>query len=327
MKYARQIHQKTARPLALLALAAFAISVSSFASPARNIFAGASVMPVVAHGTQGYLGVDIRDVTDERARALKLKEARGAEICVIDHDGPAIKAGLRENDVILQMNGQPVEGEEQLRRMLRETPAGHTVSFVYSRDGQTHTASVQLGDRDEVARRAWEQHFAVPEPPPEDATIPDPMNDPQPGPPPAQQRGYLGFGFMGPAMISNTYTGAMLDALGPQLAQFFGAKPGTGLLVKSIDSDSPAARAGLLAGDVVVRVNGKPVSTKSDWLHAIQSSHGKTIGVTVLRDKREQTLNMALGGKKHSELLLMEHPAWVLAHFYAHHAPAPDNWI
>jgi S1-C subfamily serine protease len=212
--------------------------------------------------------------------------------------------------------------------MLRETPAGRSVNFVYSRDGQIHTLTVQLADRDEVARRAWEQHFAVPEPPQDDATIPDPMDEPQPGPPPVQQqRGYLGFGFMGPAIISNTYTGAMLDALGPQLAQFFGAKPGTGLLIKSVDGDSPAARAGLHAGDVVVRVNGNAVSTRADWLHAVQASHGKTLAVTVLRDKHEQTLNLSLGGKKHSELLLMEHPAWVLTYFHAHHASSPDNWI
>jgi S1-C subfamily serine protease len=260
---------------------------------------------------------------------LKLKQARGAEICLIDHDGPAIKAGLRENDVILQMNGQRVEGEEQFRRMLHETPAGRTVTFVLSRNGRQQTISVQLADRDEVARRAWDDHFAVPEPPPDDAMIPDPMDEPQPGPPPAQQRrGYLGFGFMGPAVISNTYTGAMLDALGPQLAQFFGAKPGTGLLIKSIDADSPAARAGLQAGDVVTRINGNVVSTRADWIHAVQSSHGKAIAVTVLREKHEQTLSMSLSGKKkHSELLLMEHPSLVLAHFHAHRPPPPADWI
>jgi S1-C subfamily serine protease len=313
--------------MVLLALAAVSLSLPALASPAKSVLAGNGIMPVIARGTQGYLGVDIRDVTEDRARALNLKETRGAEISVIDHDGPAIKAGLREGDVILQMNGQTVEGEEQFRRMLRETPAGRTVTFLYSRNGQMKTLSVQLDDRDEVARRAWEQHFAVPEPPPDDAMMPDPMDTPHPGPPPGkQQRGYLGFGFMGPANISNTYTGAMLDALGPQLAQFFGAKPGTGLLIKSIDADSPAGRAGLQAGDVVVRVNGKTVSSRTDWVHAIQSGHGKTVAVTVLREKREQTLNMSLGGKKHSELLTAPSP-WLPVHFPLHRAPAPDDLI
>ena len=73
---------------------------------------------------QGYLGIEMRDVSEEQIGELKLKEARGAEIINLDHDGPACKAGMRMHDVILQMNGQSVEGEEQLRRMLRETPAG-----------------------------------------------------------------------------------------------------------------------------------------------------------------------------------------------------------
>jgi serine protease Do len=181
------------------------------------------------------------------------------------------------------------------------------VNFVFSRDGQQQTVSVQLGDRSEVEKRAWGQHFAVPEP--DDAmSIPDPMddaeNDPAPVAPPRP-----GFGFMGTTTLSGSYTGAVLDVLGPQLAQFFGAQPGTGLLIKSIDSDSPAARAGLHAGDVVIKLNGQTTSTRSDWLHALQKSGGKPIAVTVLRDRHEQTLMMTAGSKKHSEL--MNKPGYV----------------
>jgi serine protease Do len=309
----------------VLALASFALGT---ATASTHVFAGTGIAPVVAHTvTQGYLGVDIRDITDDRAKVLKLKETRGAEICMIDHDGPAIKAGLREGDVILQMNGEQVEGEEQLRRMLRETPAGRTVSFVFSRDGQQQTISVQLADRDEVQRRAWDQHFAVPEPTAEDATIPDPMDDPDSAPvqvaPPSVG---FGFGFAGPPTLSGTYTGAVLDALGPQLAEFFGAQPGTGLLIKSIDADSPAARAGLRAGDVVVRVNAQTVAARIDWLHAVQNSNGKPIAVTVLRNKHEQTLKMTAGAKKHSELRIAP-PSWVLAHFHVYTVQRSEDWI
>jgi serine protease Do len=307
----------------VLALASFALKMSA----STHVFADIGIAPVVMHTvTQGYLGVDIRDITDDRAKALKLKETRGAEICMIDHDGPAIKAGLRESDVILEMNGQSIEGEEQLRRMLRETPAGRTVSFVFSRDGQQQTISVQLADRGEVERRAWDQHFAVPQPTGEDASIPDPMDDPDSAPVQVAPPTYMGFGFVGPPTLSGSYTGAVLDALGPQLAQFFGAQPGTGLLVKSIDAGSPAARAGLRAGDVVVRVNAQTVAARADWLHAVQNSNGKPIAVTVLRNKHEQTLKMTAGEKRRSELMVAP-PAWVLARFNLGHVLRTHDWI
>jgi len=79
--------------------------------------------PFGGHRSQGYLGIDLRDVSEDQVTVLKLKDVHGVEIVGVDHDGPACKSGLRVHDVILQMNGQSVEGEEQLRRMLRETPA------------------------------------------------------------------------------------------------------------------------------------------------------------------------------------------------------------
>ena len=268
------------------------------------------------HSSQGYLGVDLSDVTEEQLSALKLKQARGAEIITVDHDGPAAKAGLRERDVVLQMNGQPIEGEEQLRRMLHETPSGRTVSFVISRDGQQQTVSVQLANRAEVERHAWEQHFSVPQPV---------EGSPQPGPStgssgigsgfapgtgaPGASGGsgfayHLGNSFMGPLLsLHSSYTGVMLDSLGPQLAGFFGAKPGTGLLVKSVDANSPAATAGLRAGDVVVKVDSAEVTNPNDWLKAMREHKGKPVQVTVLRNKQEQTLTLTPSDpKKKSEM-------------------------
>src|ERR1022692_626885 len=131
-------------------------------SAAAQFFLGGSGAPT--RGGQGYLGVDLRDVTADQLGALKLKEARGAEIILVDHDAPAGKAGLREHDVVLQMNGQTIEGEEQLRRMLRETPAGRTVTLLLSRDGQLQTVNAQLANRVEVERQAWEQRWIVPAP-------------------------------------------------------------------------------------------------------------------------------------------------------------------
>ena len=81
--------------------------------------------------SQGYLGIEMRDIDNDRVVALKLKDASGAEIIIVDHDAPAGKVGLRVHDVILQMNGQQIQGVEQLRRMLRETPAGRSIALLF----------------------------------------------------------------------------------------------------------------------------------------------------------------------------------------------------
>ena len=107
--------------------------------------------------SQGYLGVLVADVDNDSASKLKLKEVRGAVITLIDHDAPAAQAGLRVNDVVLEMNGQTVEGAEQFGRMMREIPPGRKVSLVISRDGNTQTIGVELADRKKMEQRRLEQ--------------------------------------------------------------------------------------------------------------------------------------------------------------------------
>src|SRR5438093_12888220 len=98
-------------------------------------------------GGSSYLGVDTRNVTTDRMADLKLKEERGVEITMVDQDAPAGKAGLRERDVILTVNGTEVESVEQLRRMIHEIPPGRMVTLSISRDGQPVTVEAHLASR------------------------------------------------------------------------------------------------------------------------------------------------------------------------------------
>lgn len=269
--------------------------------------------------TQGYLGVDIRDVGDDQLGALKMKEARGAEIIHVDHDAPAGKAGLREHDVILQMNGTAIVGEDQLRRMLRETPAGRTATLIISRDGQQLTITTQLANKLEVEKQAWEQRWTVPVPSEQGTST----SGPSANAPAASSGSGSGSGsgsssgkgnsFFSPravarssqnliaTMTGSSYTGALVENMEPQLAQFFGAGE-TGVLVHSVDADSPAAKAGLRAGDVVVRANSVKLTNSSDWMKIVRENRGKSVEVVVLRDKKEQTLTLVPDGKKRSSL-------------------------
>src|SRR6202451_2382659 len=104
-------------------------------------------IPSDESGSSSYLGVDIADITSDRLGALKLKEEKGVEVTMVDQDAPAGKAGVKEHDVILDLNGTAIESKTQLHRMIHETPPGRVITLGLSRDGQPMTIKVQLADR------------------------------------------------------------------------------------------------------------------------------------------------------------------------------------
>ncbi len=232
-------------------------------------------------GTGSYLGVDISDVTTERLAALKLKDERGVEVTMVDQDAPAGKAGLKEHDVILTMNGTNVESGAQLRRMIHETRPGRVVSFGISRDGQPLTIKVQLADKGKAFAKNFPHDFKFDMPP--IPAIPEfdlPMSV--------------------VVVHSSMRSGLVVENLSPQLGEFFGAKNGKGVLVRSVDKGSVAAKAGFHAGDVIVRVNDQDVHDTSDFTHALRSRNNNSVNIAIIREKKEQTLTLSLPQPKDS---------------------------
>ncbi|MGD0506570.1 MAG: PDZ domain-containing protein [Terriglobales bacterium] len=236
-------------------------------------------------GGSSYLGVDIADVSAERLGELKLKEEHGAEVTMVDQDAPAGKAGLREHDVIVSLNGTAVESAAQLRRMIKETPPGRVVNLGISRDGQPVTIKVQLADRHKSM--SWDPKVTVDLPKIELPNLPD---------------------FDIPISVvvvhQSARSGLMVENITKQLGDFFGVKDGNGVLVRSVEKGSRSEKSGFRAGDVIVKVNSQPVSDTSDFTHALRSSSGGTAAVTVIREKREQTLTLTLPAKKDSGSML-----------------------
>lgn len=241
---------------------------------------------------RSYLGVDIRDITQDRVGPLKLKEERGVEITMVDRDAPAGKAGLREHDVILDFNGAAVESEEQLRRLIRETPPGRPVTLGISRDGNPMKINLELADHSKLAGK--NHVFAIPpiSPIPE---MPDFSNR---------------FDFPGNIYVlrnSSAVLGVQTENLTSQLGEFFGVKNGEGVLVRSVEKGSPAEKGGIKAGDVIVRIGDEKLSDRSDFSRLMRKyrSGGKlTLGV--VRDKHEQTFSVELpqrGPKESSGIL------------------------
>ena len=255
------------------------------APPAPAAPAARAPRAAKVHRSQtAYLGVDIEDVTQERMSSLKLREARGVEVTLVDADAAAGKAGIRMHDVIVSYNGTPVDNEEQLRRLIRETAVGRTVPLGLMRDGNLVTVQATLGGHPNV--ESYSFNFptpVIPPMPPINVDIPD-----------MDFSGFEGGRTYAPA------TGMVVESLTPQLAEFFGAKSGEGVLVRSVERGSVAEKAGLRAGDVVLRFGDEKIETRADLRRALRNKAG-AVKVVVLRDKREQTLTLNVP-EKHSQM-------------------------
>src|SRR5258708_5422336 len=248
--------------------------------------------PFVFYGEEpwggSYLGVDTRDITADRASALHLKEESGVEVTMVDQDAPAGKAGLKEHDVILTVNDQKVESVEQLRRMIREIPAGRTVALGISRDGQPMTVKAKFAERNKFGSGDHSYNFRVPA-----INIPaihiPPINMPDIDVPTSVV-----------VIHSPVRSGLMVENLTPQLGEYFGVRSGNGVLVRSVERGSKADQAGFHAGDVIVKVNGSTVSDSSDFTRLLRERKENKVSVTVMRDRKEQNLMLTLPELKHS---------------------------
>jgi predicted metalloprotease with PDZ domain len=243
--------------------------------------------------SQGYLGVELTDVDAQKAQALKLKEVRGAVITLIDHDAPAGQIGLKVNDVVLQLNGQMVEGAEQLRRLLREIPPGRKVSMVISRDGNVETLAVELADRKAVEHEVWNKIDKGGElftPAPAMGMLAS-GNGNGSGDLPSTG------GFHLPFFGGSLNVGVLVEPLTSQMAESLGVQKG--LMVKQVTRRSAAAAAGLKAFDVILKVGAEPINNMAGWDRALRSHQGKAVPVTILRDKKLQTVTLEVDSKRH----------------------------
>lgn len=226
---------------------------------------------------RGYLGVGVVELTDDRVKALKLRDNQGLEVKLVDEHSPAAKAGLKENDVILELNGKGVESNEQFQSLIGETPPGTKVNLTIWRNGAKQTVSATLDSRPVNV-----YVFGGPDFP--DGAVP-PM-------PPMPAVPFSGGNVFPTIPGESPMVGFEGEALNPQLAEFFGVKEG--VLVRSVNPKTPAERAGLKAGDVVVKVNGTPVTTPREITGLVRSSRRKAISFTVVRNKKEVSLNVEI---------------------------------
>jgi serine protease Do len=265
---------------ALSAAAVFAVSPAAAQVPWYTVEPALMTpdddVSVLFAGMPGsFLGVGVAEIDGDRAKALKLKEEHGVEVTRVEPDSPAEKAGLKVNDVVVEYNGQRVEGTEQFVRLVRETPAGRTAKLTVSRGGTVQTIAATIGARKSVTFTAPPGDWGgvlrgVPMPEVQIPDVPKPMM--------SWRSSRLGI------------DGESVDS---QLAEYFGVKEG--VLVRSVMRDSAAAKAGIKAGDVITKIGDSQVTSPREITSLLRGMRDKkTAPVTLVREKREMTLTVTI---------------------------------
>ena len=206
----------------------------------------------------GWIGITIEDQRD-----------RGAVIRTIQPNSPAEKAGLRQGDVVVEFDTVRVVGVQQLTRIVRETPVGRTVDVKVRRDNREETVKITTENASNQPFGRFEINM------PDMHVLADRIVRAVPR-----------------VQVSTVFVqdGIRAEQLTDQLRTFFGVSGGNGVLITSVDSGSAAAKAGLKAGDVVITVDGRSISTVSEFSREMRANSRPML--KIVRDKKEQEIRI-----------------------------------
>lgn len=242
---------------------------------------------VAAPFAGGYLGVRAMEITKENFAAYGLSGVRGVAIEGVAKDSPAAQAGLRKGDVILKFNGEEVTSVFKLTRLLAEIAPDHEAKITISRGATESEYTVTPAKREmpEFSEDVFGSFDGFP-----------PIGAPGLRRVPMSPGEVLQFP-ADPNLLLNgrrppRQIGVSVTNLTEQLSEYFGVKSGKGLLINKVGKDSPAAQAGILAGDVIVEADGSAVENNLDLLRALNQKKEGDVTLTIIRDKNRQTVTV-----------------------------------
>lgn len=195
---------------------------------------------IVEHGkvTRAYLGILPQDVTPAIAKAFGEKDARGALVGDVTANSPARRSGIEKGDIILDVNGKPVEDSNALRMSISMMQPGTTVNLKVFRNGAERQVPVTLSEL-----------------PTTEASVESPKSG-----------------------TKSSLSGVSVETVTPETAHDLGLPSDThGVVVTRVNPTSAAADAGLHRGDVIQEVNRNPVRTESDFEKAVGSANGSNL--------------------------------------------------
>ncbi|MEG1610367.1 MAG: DegQ family serine endoprotease [Bilophila sp.] len=201
--------------------------------------------------SRGWIGVTIQDLDDNGAKALGLTESKGALIGSVLSGEPADKAGMKDGDVVIEVNGKPVEDSSALLRAIATEAPGSNVKLTVLRGGEKKELTVQLGERNTKTA----------------------------------DLGKSGKGDeIAPAVL-----GLSVRPLTAEESRTAGLKRGTGLFVVRVEQGKPAAEAELRPGDIVLTANLKPLRSSEDFAKVIREDATKRGAVMLQIQRANQT--------------------------------------
>lgn len=240
------------------------------------------VLDQFGRGTQ--IGVTVHD-----ADADDTKNHGPVVVDDVRQGSAAEKAGIKSGDSFVEFDGERIRSAQQFTRLVQESQVGHGLTAVLSRNGQRMNVTVTPERRsinDDFGVRLLETPYAYPTPAP-----PVPPAAPRAPRPPAPPSPARPFELM--LRSSGGRLGVALESLTEGLNDYFGVK--SGMLVRSVTADSPAAKAGVKAGDVLTRVNGSSVEDASDVGSALANlEDGAEVSLEIVRDRKPQTVKAKL---------------------------------
>lgn len=213
-----------------------------------------------------WLGVYSQTVDDNLAEGFDLDIDYGAIVNYVYDDSPADKAGLRDGDVIIEVNGRKMSGSDDLIDAIEDTGVDHELTLTIMRDGTKETLKAVLEPR--PSKRERVVHI--------------------------NRKGHA------PVVIdiphfSRVYLGVRMIDLSRQLGEYFGVERGNGALITEVEQDSPADKAGMKAGDVMIRIGDERIFDRSDVRHVLEDkAAGDLVEVVVVRDGQEKSLSVEL---------------------------------
>lgn len=210
-------------------------------------------------GPGGFLGVMLEPIDDDVREEMDY-DGKGVSVSDLVDEGPAEKAGVKKDDIIIELDGDSVIGIGHLKDMLAYYSPGDKVKVKVWRDGKRETVNVELGESKSVTdkiKKKITKKVIIHEGP-------------------------------------NAWLGVKLQPLGSQLAEYFGTR--TGVLISEVFDDSPAAKAGLKAGDVVIKVDDKKVEEPCEFQKLVgKGEPGDKTSLVLIRSEKEMTVDVELG--------------------------------